>query len=138
MRHRTITLTDRAPVRVTEDQWPVIASITTYASVYPDPGRQHQAELQGQAEKYSLFVRRGVRVGLEHVIVYGISMTGADGSCIADVERRHGDIMSASEELEAVPSQEIARLIHCVAERCRIPREIADECIADLPPEDLG
>jgi hypothetical protein len=113
---RTITLTGRAPVRVREDLWPVIAS-----------ARRHDGQVECQANhRWHLTVRRHAD---GRTIVYG-SEAGGEGGVMRGYEPAF-----AGELLEA--GADIASTILRVAGDARCSRAMADECIADLPAEDL-
>lgn len=110
---RTITLTDRPPVRISESAWPVIAR-----------SRDHDGEVEVQANRrYYLTVRKHAD---GRTIVYG-SYTS---------QFAHEPDLSAGELLDE--GADVARAIRRVGERVTCASAMIDDCIADLPAEDLS
>ena len=128
---RTITLTDRPPVRVSEATWPVIAS-----------ARRGDGKVECQDNlRWHLTVRAhaavpddGTELYVPHedgrVIVYGSETAGPGGVYDGYEEARAGEIVEKGGDVAAV--------IRRVGERARCPEAMIDECIADLPAEDLS
>lgn len=123
---RTITLTDRAPVRIVEDQWPEIASACDW-----DNAHECQAN-----RRWQLRVRQNKQDG--RTIVYGTYSTqwqneraAAAGELLTPPE---GSVIS---ETDWLIWDEIPAAIKRVAANCGCER-IADECIAGLPAESLN
>jgi hypothetical protein len=109
----TITLTDRRPVVVDTDVWPLIASVT-----------DHDGQVECQANRrWKLAVRQCQTEGDDRCVVYGILDSVYSDSC------RGGQVV---ENLEAVPGA-----VKTVAEHLGFSARLADECIADLPAEEL-
>jgi hypothetical protein len=115
---RTITLTDRPPVTIREDDWPVIASARWWDGEY-----ECQANLT-----VSVRVREREHDGRR--IVYGVW----------DSQRRHERSQRAGRVVDGVDGQpDSARTIAAIHDVCtRIGRpDLAADCVADLPAEDL-
>ena len=119
IKHRTITLTDRAPVRIREDQWPLIASATdrpgSVVNGTPVPDYQ--------TDSYAIRVRQHTdgRVIVYAVVDASTSWTGTSGC-------KGGELLDAGADIVAA--------IRRVGERCGCER-VVDECIADLPAVEL-
>jgi hypothetical protein len=127
-RRRTITLTGRAPVSIIEYLWPVIASAFDHSYRGPwTPDAYRRAEEAGEIDEYYLHVRRHVADG--RTIVYGRLRAGYASD---QRDRRGGEILAAGADIAAVIAA-----IRRVAQACGIPARVAEECIEDLPPEDL-
>lgn len=108
--YRTITLTGRAPVRIAEDQWPIIASAKRFDG---------QVECQAN-HTWRLTVRQHTD---GRTIVYGVY-----DSCYPGEGARAGEVLAAGKD--------IPESIYRVAEACNCT-QCADDCIADLPAIDL-
>jgi hypothetical protein len=138
-KQRTITLTDRAPVKIREDQWPVIATGSADDDDSSQPGNEPNREWG-----------RTIRVRQHadgRAIVYGIynydtRFQGANGAVakrgellpaathkqiIAAIRSVGADLATAEEEAGIDPDQKDAVRW----------REAVQECIADLPAEEL-
>lgn len=113
-RRRTITLTDRRPVAIDEDEWPVIGSAYSDASEVLRPSsrawlkvRQHQdgrTIVYGGTECTESTMHRGIRAGVLSDAIPTASELGAH-------IRRVASLVNAS--------------------------DIAQDCIASLPAEEL-
>lgn len=111
---RTITLTDRAPIRIVESDWPQVAV-----------ARWHDGQYESQANRTAHVRVRQHADGRR--IVYGGSTSQWQGERGTD----------AGYLLDAPPDeQRTVAAIHDVAEAVGRP-DLADECIADLPAQDL-
>lgn len=107
----TIILTDRAPVTVTKDKWPLIAE-----------AKEWDSEHESQATRiWKLSVRQHDD---GRTIVYGTYWSR--------YRKERG--LEAGELLPA--GDDIPATIKRVATNCRCEK-IADACISDLPPVDL-
>ena len=113
---RTITLTDRPPVKVREDLWPVIAS-----------ARRHDNQVECQANHLWHLTVRQHHDG--RTIVYGSEDRG-NGGVHRGYEAAYAGVM-----LE--PGSDVARAIREVGERARCSEGMITECISDLPAVDL-
>jgi len=126
---RTITLTDRQPVRIIEDEWPIIASAYNDSYIGSDSGRRHQALGQGEFPAASLTVRRQHQDG--RVLVYGV-LSAADrawGAPAGGESWRGGELLAEGKDL--------ALAIRRVGAAGNLPEVVIRACIADLPAEKL-
>jgi hypothetical protein len=114
-RRRTITLTGRAPVSIIEADWPVIASACDIS--YRGPL---------EPEEYRLADEAGT-IDEGRVLVYG-RPRAAHASGQRD--RRGGEILTDA-------SADVPAAIRRVAHDCGLPASLAEDCIEDLPAEDL-
>lgn len=113
---RTITLSDRAPVKISEALWPRVA----YAS-------RHDGAVECQANhEWHLTVRRHAD---GRAIVYGSEVAGMGGVYQGYEEARAGVILDAGDD--------IPRAIRRVGERARCSEAMIDAVIADLPAVEL-
>ena len=128
MTTRTITLTDRRPVRINDEQWPIIAQATGDSYCGNDYGRRNQALSQGECDEYSLRVRQHDD---GRTIVYGVlsAAIAAWGAPAGGTDMRGGELLEAGDD--------IVRAIRRVGESCNLPAEVIRECISDLPAEEL-
>jgi hypothetical protein len=123
---RTITLTDRPPVKIREDEWPEIASAKDW-----DNTHESQAN-----RRWNLRVRQNQKDG--RTIVYGTYSTqwqDERGAAAGELLTPPSDASIKDDEWyvwDAIPAA-----IKRVAANCNCER-IADECIADLPAEELS
>lgn len=110
---RTITLTDRAPVRIREDAWPVIARgwDGDNRAIPHQSNRQWTIRVRQHADGRS--------------IVYGVYSSDWQG----ETGCKAGVLLAAGAAL--VPA------IHRVGEDIGAPDAVVRGCIADLPAEDL-
>ena len=107
---RTITLTDRPPVRIIEADWPEIAHGWDYdGSPYA---------VRCQSDEWHLRVRQHAD---GRALVYAV-YTGAD----ARPDRRGGELLEAGDNL--------VEAIKRVGRDLDLPDSTIRECIADLPP----
>lgn len=119
----TITLTDRTPVKITKEEWPIIASAKWH------DGR----EVESQSNRRNTLIVRQHNDG--RTIVYGIY----DSNWQGEKSRRGGELITvggASEETVGDTTTIIAA-IRRVAEGLGFSGELAQECIADLPAEEI-
>ena len=121
---RTITLTDRQPVTISDADWPSIASAAH---------DWHEGEFKHQANRH----RSGwLRVRLHadgRAIVYGRDTYSTVWQGEDDHDLRAGVLLAAGADLPA----EIRRVAESLIERGGWDglHEIAQDCIADLPAE---
>lgn len=125
IKRRTITLTDRAPVRIVENEWAVIASAKDY-----DNEHEFQAN-----RRYNLRVRQHAD---GRTIVYGTHSTQFQN----EQDAAAGELLTPPSDMQVKEEEwcvwdEIPAAIKRVAANCHCD-QIADECIADLPAEDLS
>lgn len=121
---RKITLTDRAPVKINEADWPVIARGSGDSFRGNDYGRRQQAIAQGEVDKYYLTVRKHAD---GRALVYGVF--DAATAWTSSEDRREGELLDAGADL--------ASAIQRVGERCNLPSAVIRECLADLPAETI-
>jgi len=127
-KRRTITLSDRPPVKITDDDWPVIAWATGDSYGDGDCARRSQALLQGECDRYALRVRRHAD---GRAIVYAI----VDAAASAWHEPAGGHDWRGGELVDA--GADLAAVIRRVGESGGIPDHVIREAIADLPAEEL-
>lgn len=126
MSKRTITLTNRPPVTIEEDNWPLIASAK-------DSDHDNQYECQAN-QKWKWFV--GVRQHKDgRAIVYATYTHTSQWAGSQDTYDRQGDYL----DYKDVPIEHITSAIINVCARMEGERwdTLKDDCIADLPAEDL-
>jgi hypothetical protein len=126
MSKRTITLTNRPPVSINEDNWPLIASAK-------DSDHDNQYECQAN-QKWKWFV--GVRQHKDgRVIVYATYTHTSQWAGSNDTYDRQGDYL----DYKAAPMEHIITSIINVCARMEGERwdTLKDDCIADLPAEDI-
>lgn len=121
---RTITLTGRPPVKIKENEWPVIATASDDSYGYVDPQGHQQALLQGELDKYLLRVRQHAD---GRTIVYGVLDAATVWTRTKDW--RGGELL--------VADSNIAAAIRRVGENGGIPDEVIRDCVADLPAEEI-
>lgn len=121
---RTITLTGRAPVKIAEDAWPVIAWATGDSWSGNDHARHDQAAAQGELDEYSIRVRQHAD---GRAIVYAV--LDAATAWTHSESYKGGVLLGAGDD--------IAAAIRAVGEECGIPDAVIRACIADLPPVEL-
>jgi hypothetical protein len=121
---RTITLTDRPPVRIREDEWPLIAKGTGDSYGSGDYSRYQQALAQGECDRYRLTVRQHAD---GRAIVYGVFDAATAWTGSEDVSG--GELLP--------PRADIAAAIRRVGAYCQLPDSIIRECTADLPAVEI-
>jgi len=123
---RTISLTDRAPVRIDEDLWPVVATASDGVRMRngtPLPDYE-------QAE-WSLHVRQHAD---GRVLVYGGARAPSRGwPTHGASDWRGGELLAAGADLAAAIGRVGADLVRLGG----APESVIRECIADLPAEVL-
>ena len=123
---RTITLTNRPPVRIIVDEWPVIAAASDDSYAGNDYGRHQQALAQGELDEYTVRVRQHAD---GRMIVYAV-LDGAHAWTHTE-SRREGELLTAAE------AGYVAASIRDVGRLCGIPDRVIRYCIADLPAEKI-
>lgn len=108
-----ITITDATPVNIVKADWPIKASAENDDATNPgnEPNREWKVKVRRHPDGRS--------------IVYGVFSSNYQGEWGG---KRAGRIVAADGDLIAA--------IHDVAERIGAP-ELADDCIANLPAQDL-
>jgi hypothetical protein len=116
---RIITMTDRAPVRIVERNWPVIA--------------------KASGDLLDLCILRVRRHMDGRTIVYGVREVVPDG-IRRDVEQnkrciRRGEVLGQTGE--APSGTQLVAAIRRVGEDCGLPASVIRKCIADLPATEI-
>lgn len=122
---RTITLTNRAPVRIKTADWPIVAKADGDSwNEGVDHARHQQARMQNELDTYTLHVRRH-KDG--RAVVYG----RFDAAVIATPSESWagGEVLAKNDD--------VAQAIRRVGESGGIPDAVIRECTADLPAENL-
>lgn len=128
---RTITLSDRPPVRIAEDDWPVIASASD---------EEHDGQVRCQANRISEWAIRVRQHDDGRTIVYATYSYSSNWQGARCYHARHGVLLPAS-----CTHADICRSIKDVCERMSACdhhaddasrwTQFADDCIADMPAE---
>jgi hypothetical protein len=117
---RTITLTDRRPIRIADEEWPEIVAVTgTSADEDPNLARAVQTLNDRMADRYALRVRQHAD---GRAVVY-LVVSAAVGP-----DYRAGKLLEAGADLVAA--------IHRVADG-HVPAALVRQANADLPAEVL-
>ena len=124
---RTVTMTDRRPVKIDSKDWPRIALANGDSWTGADYSRHEQASCQGELDEYHLVVRRHQD---GRVLVYGI-LSAASAWTGTPHDRRGGYLLNEPGD------DEIVDAISKVAAECRLPSHMAGDCVAGLAPETL-
>lgn len=117
----TITLSDRAPVKINPELWPCIARATW-----------HDGQVQVQAN-HEAFIR--VRQHDDGRTLVYCSLHAGNGGVHAGWRGAAGGFL-LEDPHDPVPSDDIVRAIRRCAGIISMP-ELGDECIADLPAEEI-
>lgn len=125
---RIITLTGRAPVKIVEADWPVIAQAKG-DSFTGDVGRYRQARANGEIDTYSLMVRR--HADGRH-IVYGV----LDAALAAWHQPAHGRSWRGGFVIGPPGGLALEVAIQRVADEMGAP-DLGRECLANLPAEEI-
>ena len=118
---RTITLTDRRPVTIRQDEWPILAI---------GDERDGSSHL-GETERYTLRVRQHAD---GRVIVYGVHTTGKGTS---SRDWRGGELWIPPTRWPILTPLNMAAAIRRVGESGQFPDAVIRACIAALPAERL-
>lgn len=124
-KQRTITLTGRPPVKIDEEQWPIIAVAKDDSYSGNDYGRHQQASARGELDEYSIRVRQHDD---GRAIVYAVF--DAASAWTGNSSRSGGELCDKGADLAAA--------IQRVGEDSNIPDKVIRDCIADLPAEELS
>lgn len=131
---RTITLTISAPVKIHEEEWPVIAQATGRSRIcYHTPIPDHEVD------SYSLRVRQHAD---GRTIVYGVlaaspAWTGTESRRGGEILIPPGDGPPTADDGRVVGDEAIVRAIRKVGLECGLPESVIRDCIADLPATKL-
>lgn len=140
---RTVTLTGRPPVRITEADWPVIAIGSGDSHGGGDYSRRQQALAQGEVDRYAIRVRQHED---GRTIVYAVldAAGAAWHAPAAGIDYRGGELLDA--DADGDPAQSLARIrsgrrvveaIQRVGHAAGLPDAVIRECVADLPAEEI-
>lgn len=131
-----ITLTDRRPVEIIEDEWPVFAE---------GSWNDHDGQVRGQSiREWSLLIR--VRRHSDgRTIVYGVYTFKSEFHGESDFTAKGGYLCAADDDdlppkISAVGAILSDRMQHApmtAADGLRHLTAVMDECIGSLPPEVL-
>lgn len=116
---RTITLTDRRPIQIREDEWPIIA----VGDQRPGDTRNGTPVPDYETDRHSIRVRQHAD---GRAIVYGV--IDAATAWTGTEDWRGGELLIA-------PDADLAAAIRRVGESGEIIESVIRECIADLPAE---
>jgi len=131
-KHRTITLTDRRPVQIDEQEWPVIARADGSSFGDGDPSRYEQARHRGEIDEYIMIVRQHAD---GRALVYAVvsAAISAWSQPAGGVDYRGGELLEPGEDLV----EAIRRVGQAAATESVMPTHMIRECIADLPAETI-
>jgi hypothetical protein len=118
MSKRTITLTDRPPVRIDEDNWGIIAMASDHDNQY---------ECQANTV-WSIRVRQHDD---GRTIVYAVKDSGPGGQYLGFKASRAGELLDKECTMD-----DICAAIRRVGEYADCA-DLIDDCIADLPAEEI-
>lgn len=129
-KQRTITLTDRPPVRVREDQWPLIA-----VGMYKDWDNQYECQAN---RTWHIYIRVR-RHQLGRAIVYGRYSYDTAWQGERGEMHRVGTLLAPDDDLAGAIRAIASQLIERVRDDYMHPHidAAADECIANLPAQAL-
>lgn len=130
---RTITLTGRPPVTISDEVWPLVASASD---------SEHDGQVECQANRRSKWFI-GVRQHEDgRAIVYATYSYSSNWHGARDYAAKHGRIIPPTLDDEGI-CREIKN-VACEMEASEAKdddakrwRSLADECIADMPAEEL-
>ena len=125
---RIITLTDRPPVRIVEDEWPVVVSATGDSYRGNDCARHQQALSQGECDEYWLMVR-------QHQDGRSIVYARLDAAIAAWHQPAGGENWRGGALLPA--GGNLAAVLRRVGEAAGLPVSLIRDAIAGLPPENI-
>lgn len=128
---RTITLTGRRPVRISPENWPIIARADEDSFGGADHAKRDQALHRGECDVYRIIVRKHAD---GRVIVYAIL-----NAAIAQWRAPAGGIDARAGYMLAAGAGDgaIIQAIKHVSAECDLPQHMAGICIASLAPEDI-
>jgi hypothetical protein len=125
-KYRTITLTGRPPVRISQDDWPVIAR---------SDWRAWDNQYECQADRtWTAHVRVRQHTDGRTIVYatydYTTAWQGEDGA-----SSHAGMLLPTGADIPAAIAQVVRDLAHLPEERVR---DLIAECVADLPAENLA
>lgn len=126
---RTITLTNRQPVKIDEDKWPVLAKAD-------DKNWDNVHECQAnQTWNWSVRVRQHED---GRAIVYATYDHTNNWEGAKDTYDKQGDYINHTDVTHDEICQAIINVCHRMEGDQDAWKRLADECIADMPPEELA
>lgn len=130
---RTITLSNRPPVRIDEDNWPLIASASD---------DEHDGQVECQANRISEWSIRVRQHEDGRAIVYATYSYSTNWQHERGYQVRHGDLLAADATTETIVAaiQSVCERMgeaECDGDDASRWSQLADDCIADMPAEDL-
>jgi hypothetical protein len=134
MATRTITLTDRPPIRIDEDNWPLVAS---------SQDKEHDGQVECQANQKSYWNLRVRQHEDGRAIVYATYDYTSNWQGARDYSAKHGVLLPVGTTAEAIVSaindvsETMSGCEHHGDDSARWAT-LADECIADMPAEELN
>lgn len=120
-----IVLSERAPVTITEKDWPVIAKADAFGNASGGP-----ALVQAQANQEWFIKVREHRDGRR--LVYGVNLRGNGGMPLGWKGSSGGFLLSGERDMQAATVRAIRRVAGIINNDY-----LADETIAELPPEEI-
>jgi hypothetical protein len=121
---RTITLSGRRPVTISDDAWELIAEAEEDSYSSRDFSRYRQAKAQGELDEWTLRVRQHAD---GRAVVYGI--LSAATAWTGSKDWRGGELVP--------PGGDLAAAIERVGRDGGFPPSVIRACVANLPAEDL-
>ena len=131
MSTRTITLTGRPPVRISEDTWPVIAAAKD---------SEHDGQVECQANQRSSWAVRVRQHEDGRAIVYATYEYTSNWQGARGFAAKRGVLLPAATDVSAICEairevcEDIAQAEHDGEDAGRW-RTLAHECVADMPAE---
>lgn len=121
----TVTMTDRRPLTIDKDKWPVLASVKIHVGPDPDYGPPH-------GDFWALTLRKCVRNGGQwHLLAYGSKESWDSGDCVAG--HRQGLLLRWTEDWRAVE-----KLVGELCDLLQVPSHRRSELFAKLPAEEAA
>lgn len=117
---RTITLTDRNPVKIRESEWPMIA----YGDERPGSFIAGTPRPDDETDRYTIRVRQHAD---GRVLVYGV--IDAATAWTGTQDWRGGELLAKGGD--------VAAAIKRVGADAGMPESVVRECLADLPAEEI-
>ena len=131
MSKRTITLTDRPPVSIDEDSWPVIAEARD---------EEYDGQVRCQANRISTWAVRVRQHADGRAIVYATYGHNTNWQGARGYSARRGALLPVGGDIIAAIREVCAAIADAECSKddaARWPTLVAD-CIADLPTEELA
>lgn len=131
---RTITLSDRPPVSIKEDDWPIVAEAKD---------KEYDNQYECQANRKSIWNIRVRQHEDGRSIIYATYSYQSNWANSRDYNAKHGEILTKEHATPDGICLAIKRIANRMSE-CECDgndnqrwQTLADECIADLPAEQL-